>query len=57
MWLKILNRSPMNLGLTVTVALLLFGPRAGLPAAFCILAETSFYMLLSLLAKRSCEDL
>lgn len=46
-----------NLGLTATVALLLFGPRAGLPAAFCILAETSFYIFLSLIAKRSGEDL
>ena len=42
-----------NLGLTATVALLLFGPRAGLPAAFCILAETSFYIFLSLFARRS----
>jgi len=40
-----------NLGLTATVALLLFGPKAAIPAAFCILTETSFYILLSMLAK------
>ncbi len=41
-----------NLGLAATVALLLFGPRAGIPAAVCILTETSFYILLSALAGR-----
>ncbi len=41
-----------NLGLTATVALLLFGPRAGIPAAVCILTETTFYILLSALAGR-----
>ena len=41
-----------NLGLTATVALLLFGPKAGIPAAFCILTETAFYILLSVLARR-----
>jgi len=49
-----------NLGLAATVALLLFGPRAGVPAAVCILTETSFYILLSALAGRrkgSCSGL
>ena len=41
-----------NLGLAATVALLLIGPRAGIPAAVCILTETSFYILLSALAGR-----
>lgn len=41
-----------NLGLAATVALLLFGPRAAVPAAVCILTETSFYILLSALAGR-----
>ncbi len=41
-----------NLGLAATLALLLFGPRAGIPAAVCILTETSFYILLSALAGR-----
>ncbi len=41
-----------NLGLTAAVALLLFGPRAGVPAAVCILTETAFYILLSVLAGR-----
>jgi len=39
-----------NLGLTAAVALLLFGPRAAVPAAVCILTETGFYILLSALA-------
>jgi len=41
-----------NLGLTAAVALLLFGPRAAVPAAVCILTETGFYILLSALAGR-----
>jgi BASS family bile acid:Na+ symporter len=41
-----------NLGLAATVALLLFGPRAAVPAAVCILTETGFYILLSALAGR-----
>ncbi|MGC9514857.1 bile acid:sodium symporter [Methanocrinis sp.] len=45
-----------NLGLAATVALLLFGPRAGIPAAVCILTETSFYILLSALAGRRDGD-
>ncbi len=45
-----------NLGLAATVALLLFGPRAGIPAAVCILTETSFYILLSALAGRRKDE-
>ncbi|HII07218.1 MAG TPA: hypothetical protein HA349_07890 [Methanotrichaceae archaeon] len=41
-----------NLGLAATMALLLFGPRAGIPAAVCILMETLFYIFLSALAGR-----
>jgi BASS family bile acid:Na+ symporter len=41
-----------NLGLAAAVALLLFGPRAGVPAAVCIFTETAFYILLSALAGR-----
>ena len=41
-----------NLGLAAAVALLLFGPGAAVPATVCILAETSFYILLSALAGR-----
>jgi BASS family bile acid:Na+ symporter len=41
-----------NLGLAATVGLLLFGPRAAVPAAVCILTETGFYILLSALAGR-----
>jgi BASS family bile acid:Na+ symporter len=36
-----------NLGLAAAVALMLFGPEAGVPAAACILAETGFYILLA----------
>jgi BASS family bile acid:Na+ symporter len=36
-----------NLGLAAAVSLLLVGPAAGLPAAFCVLAETAFFILLS----------
>ena len=38
-----------NLGLAAAVSLLLVGPAAGLPAAFCVLAETAFFILLSFL--------
>lgn len=41
-----------NLGLAATLALLLFGPRAALPAAVCVVTETGFYILLSALAGR-----
>ena len=44
-----------NLGLAATVALLLFGPRAAVPAAVCILTETGFYILLSALDGRRKE--
>ncbi len=43
----ILLGSFKNLGLAAAVSLLLFGPAAGLPAAFCVLAETAFFILLS----------
>ena len=36
-----------NLGLAAAVSLLLFGPAAGLPAAFCVIAETAFFIFLS----------
>ncbi len=36
-----------NLGLAAAVAIVLFGPEAGVPAAVCILAETGFYILLA----------
>lgn len=45
-----------NLGLAATVALLLFGPQAAVPAAVCILTETGFYILLSALAGRRNGD-
>lgn len=34
-----------NLGMAAAISLVLFGPRAGIPAAVCILAETTFYIL------------
>lgn len=34
-----------NLGMAAAVSLVLFGPKAGIPAAVCILAETTFYIL------------
>jgi BASS family bile acid:Na+ symporter len=37
-----------NLGLAAAVSLVLFGPEAGLPSAVCILAETAFYVILSI---------
>ncbi len=36
-----------NLGLAAAVAVVLFGPEAGVPAAVCILTETGFYILLA----------
>ena len=41
-----------NLGLAAAVSLLLVGPAAGLPAAFCVLAETVFFILLSFARSR-----
>ena len=41
-----------NLGLAAAVSLLLFGPAAGLPAAFCTLAETAFFIVLSFARSR-----
>lgn len=41
-----------NLGLAAAVALLLFGHTAAVPAAVCILTETGFYILLSVLGGR-----
>jgi BASS family bile acid:Na+ symporter len=38
-----------NLGMAAAVSLVLFGPRAGIPAAVCILAETSFYIIFAVL--------
>jgi BASS family bile acid:Na+ symporter len=34
-----------NLGMAAAVAIALFGPRAGIPAAVCVLAETLFYIV------------
>ena len=41
-----------NLGLAAAVSLLLFGPASGLPAAFCVIAETAFFILLSFARSR-----
>ncbi len=41
-----------NLGLAAAVSLLLFGPAAGLPAAFCVIAETAFFIFLSFARSR-----
>ena len=38
-----------NLGMAAAVSLVLFGPKAGIPAAVCILAETSFYIFFAAL--------
>ena len=38
-----------NLGMAATLSLVLFGPKAGIPAAVCILAETSFYIFFAAL--------
>jgi BASS family bile acid:Na+ symporter len=35
-----------NLGMAAAVSLMLFGPEAGVPAAFCVLAETVFFLFL-----------
>jgi BASS family bile acid:Na+ symporter len=41
-----------NLGMAAAISLIIFGPKAGIPSAVCILAETSFYILLAALNKR-----
>ena len=38
-----------NLGMAAAVSLVLFGPKAGIPAAVCILTETSFYIFFAAL--------
>jgi BASS family bile acid:Na+ symporter len=38
-----------NLGMAAAISLIIFGPKAGIPATVCILAETSFYILLAAL--------
>jgi len=40
-----------NLGMAAAISLVLFGPRAGIPAAVCILAETFFYIILAALRR------
>lgn len=40
-----------NLGMAAAVSLVLFGPRSGIPAAVCILAETAFYVLFAALRR------
>lgn len=40
-----------NLGMAAAVSLVLFGPKAGIPAAVCILAETTFYILFAVLRR------
>lgn len=40
-----------NLGMAAAVSLVLFGPKAGIPAAVCILAETTFYILFAALRR------
>lgn len=41
-----------NLGLAAAVSMMLFGPEAGIPAALCVLAETGFFILMSLAKPR-----
>ena len=40
-----------NLGMAAAVSMVLFGPKAGIPAAVCILAETAFYILFAALRR------
>ncbi len=42
-----------NLGLAAAISIMLFGPRAGVPIAVCILGETLFYILISLARNRA----
>jgi len=39
--------SSKNLGLAAVVAMMLFGPEAGVPSAVCTLAETAYFILLA----------
>lgn len=41
-----------NLGLAATVSILLFGQQAAIPAAFSVLAETGFFILLTIIRPR-----
>lgn len=41
-----------NLGMAAAISLVLFGPKAGIPAAVCILAETALYITLAALRRR-----
>jgi BASS family bile acid:Na+ symporter len=41
-----------NLGMAAAVSLMLFGPAAGLPSAFAVLAETAFFILLTIIKPR-----
>jgi BASS family bile acid:Na+ symporter len=41
-----------NLGMAAAVSFVLFGPKVGIPAAVCILAETVFYILFAALRRR-----
>ncbi|MDD1748703.1 MAG: bile acid:sodium symporter [Methanothrix sp.] len=41
-----------NLGLAAAVSLMLFGPAASLPAAYAVLAETAFFILLTIIKPR-----
>jgi len=41
-----------NLGLAAAVSLMLFGPAAGLPSAFAVMAETAFFILLTIMKPR-----
>jgi BASS family bile acid:Na+ symporter len=45
----ILFASFKNLGMAAAISIVLFGPRAGIPATVCILGETFFYILLAAL--------
>lgn len=41
-----------NLGLAAAISLLLFGPAASLPSAFAVLAETVFFIFLTIVKPR-----
>jgi len=41
-----------NLGLAAAVSLMLFGPTASLPSAFAVMAETAFFILLTIMKPR-----
>jgi BASS family bile acid:Na+ symporter len=42
-----------NLGMAAAVSLMLFGPAASLPSAFAVLAETAFFILLTIINRAS----